>query len=185
MLVTLRNSSDKLNTLLDRLGRYGPSAKERPQEINAVECVKRVVGRYEAHHPVLLVSHEPCMLLANAEPLEQALVHLVQNAIDASDENSPVMLAVIADAFSCTIEVVDSGSGMSAEFIRSRLFKPFHSSKPGGFGIGAFEARELVRAMNGRLDVESREGVGTRFILRLPLAAVADLIDDSSQKDVA
>ncbi len=69
-----------------------------------------------------------------------------------------------ADGLSCIIEVIDSGAGMSAEFIRSRLFKPFHSSKPGGFGIGAFEARELVRAMNGRLDVESREGIGTRFI---------------------
>ncbi len=60
---------------------------------------------------------------------------------------------------------------MSPEFIRTRLFKPFHSSKPGGFGIGAFEARELVRGMGGSLDVESREGLGTRFLVRLPLAA--------------
>ena len=59
---------------------------------------------------------------------------------------------------------------MSPEFVRSRLFKPFDSSKQGGFGIGAFEARELVRAMRGRLDVESREGLGTRFSVRLPLA---------------
>jgi signal transduction histidine kinase len=72
---------------------------------------------------------------------------------------------------------------MSPEFIRSRLFKPFHSSKPGGFGIGAFEARELVRAMNGRLDVESREGIGTRFVLRLPFAT-ARMVDDTS-KDAA
>ena len=73
------------------------------------------------------------------------------------------------------IEVVDSGSGMSAEFVRSRLFKPFVSSKQGGFGIGAYEARELVRAMNGRLDVESREGLGSRFAIRLPLAEASDL----------
>ena len=52
------------------------------------------------------------------------------------------------------IEVVDSGGGMSPEFVRTRLFKPFVSSKPGGFGIGAFEARELIRAMGGRLEVE-------------------------------
>jgi signal transduction histidine kinase len=58
---------------------------------------------------------------------------------------------------------------MSPEFVRTRLFKPFHSSKPGGFGIGAFEARELIRAMGGRLDVESREGLGTRFRILLPL----------------
>ena len=62
---------------------------------------------------------------------------------------------------------------MSPEFIRTRLFKPFHSSKPGGFGIGAFEARELIRAMGGRLDVESREDLGTRFRIQLPLAVAA------------
>src|SRR3712207_6890126 len=48
------------------------------------------------------------------------------------------------------IEVVDSGAGMSPEFVRTRLFKPFHSSKPGGFGIGAFEAREMIRAMRSK-----------------------------------
>ena len=74
------------------------------------------------------------------------------------------------------IEVIDSGSGMSPEFVRTRLFKPFHSSKPGGFGIGAFEARELIRAMGGRLDVESREELGTRFRVLLPLAGAAAVI---------
>lgn len=76
---------------------------------------------------------------------------------------------------------------MSPEFVRTRLFKPFVSSKPGGFGIGAFEARELIRAMKGTLDVESREGLGTRFFIRLPLAEMTDLISkfDSGKAEVA
>lgn len=177
MLITLRNSADKLNALLARLGRYGAAGNERPMPVNALDCVNRVVKRYEAQHAVMLVERQSCTVLANIEPLEQALVHLVQNAIEASDATAPVMLSVLSDGLVCRIEIVDSGSGMSAEFIRSRLFKPFHSSKPGGFGIGAFEARELVRAMNGRLDVESREGIGTRFIIRLPLVVVGAKID--------
>lgn len=176
MLVTLRNSSDKLNALLARLGRYGSIGNERLETINAAECVKRVAKRYESQHPVAIAELQDCLILANAEALEQALVHLVQNAIDASDEDAAVMLSVNIDGLYCRIEIIDSGAGMSTEFVRSRLFKPFHSSKPGGFGIGAFEARELVRAMHGRLDVESREGIGTRFILRLPIAAAADMI---------
>jgi signal transduction histidine kinase len=72
----------------------------------------------------------------------------------------------------CSIEVIDSGRGMSPEFVRNRLFKPFDSSKPNGFGIGAYEARELVRAMGGRLEVESREGLGSRFVIHLPLAGL-------------
>ena len=112
-----------------------------------------------------------------AKPLEQALVHLVQNAIDASGPDTPVFIDQRVDGANATIEVVDSGSGMSPEFVRTRLFKPFHSSKQGGFGIGAFESRELVRAMGGRLDVESREGIGTRFIIVLPLSEAAKLMN--------
>lgn len=181
MLVTLRNSSDKLNALLARLGRYGAGGGDRAEKIDAGECAARVVRRYQGQHSVMLVERQPCQVVANAESLEQVLVHLVQNAIDASAADSPVMLSVTADGFSCRIEVLDSGVGMSPEFVRTRLFKPFHSSKPGGFGIGAFEARELVRAMNGRLDVESREGIGTRFTVRLPAAEIADLIDETNQ----
>ena len=66
---------------------------------------------------------------------------------------------------------------MSAEFIRSGLFKPFVSSRQGGFGIGAFEARELIVMMRGRLDVESREGAGTRFFIRLPKADTDNSIE--------
>jgi signal transduction histidine kinase len=71
---------------------------------------------------------------------------------------------------------------MSADFVRNRLFKPFVSTKSGGFGIGAFEARELVRAMRGRLDVESREGLGSRFTVRLPLAAATDIYPNYAEK---
>ncbi|WP_054530037.1 XrtA/PEP-CTERM system histidine kinase PrsK [Erythrobacter sp. SG61-1L] len=174
MLVTLRNSTDKLNALLARLGRYGANGNERPEQVDAVAAVEKVVRRYSGQHPVHLVERQNCTVLADVEAFEQALVHLVQNAIEASEPDAPVLLSVLLDGLNCRIEVLDSGTGMSAEFIRSRLFKPFHSSKPGGFGIGAFEARELIRSMNGRLDVESREGIGTRFIIRLPLATLAD-----------
>ena len=64
---------------------------------------------------------------------------------------------------------------MSADFIRARLFKPFASTKDGGFGIGAFEARALVAAMGGRIEVASREGEGSRFTVFLPLAETEEL----------
>ena len=121
--------------------------------------------------------------MANRESLEQVLVHLVQNAIDASPDGAPVFLALTSDGLHGRFEVVDSGCGMSPEFVRTRLFKPFVSSKPGGFGIGAFEARELGRAMKGRLEVESREGLGSRFVIRLPLEAAQGFLDQFSHPD--
>jgi len=176
MLLTLRNSTDKLQALLARLGRYGAHGGEPLQQVALEDVLTRVAARYAGQHEVVVVERAPCMVLAEPDALEQALVHLVHNAIEASEAGTPVFLDRTEEAAHAAIEVIDSGAGMSPEFMRTQLFKPFQSSKPGGFGIGAFEARELIRAMGGRLDVESREGLGTRFRLRLPLAGAAELI---------
>ena len=66
------------------------------------------------------------------------------------------------------IEVEDNGCGMSPEFIRDELFKPFRTSKGAGYGIGAFESREYVRENGGRMDVQSNLGEGTIVTIRLP-----------------
>ncbi len=178
MLVTLRNSADKLNTLLARLSRYVSGAVDKSAEVDVAEIVKQVAGQFRDTHPVTVTQCQPCIVSASRESLEQVLVHLVQNAIDASPAGSPVLVGLSADGLHASIEVVDSGTGMSPEFVRTRLFKPFVSSKPGGFGIGAFEARELVRAMHGRLEVESREGLGSRFVIRLPRTETRDILEN-------
>ena len=176
MLVTLRNSADKLNALLQRLGRYGAQGGEAVRSMPVRPLLRQLAERYRLQHPVLVNEGPDCNVSAQPEALEQAMVHLVQNAVDASAGQTPVILEARREDNQVVIEVTDSGSGMTPEFVRTRLFKPFHSSKPGGFGIGAFEAREMIRAMGGRLDVESHEGLGTRFAIRLPLAEAAALI---------
>ncbi|MWV28153.1 XrtA/PEP-CTERM system histidine kinase PrsK [Aurantiacibacter rhizosphaerae] len=185
MILTLRNSTDKLQALLTRLGRYGShGAKER--EITPLAgLLQRIVDQYSGKHELVVTRRDDCRVRADAEGLEQALVHLVQNAIEASDTSSPVFLDLRRESGHAIIEVIDSGEGMTPEFIRTKLFKPFHSSKSGGFGIGAFEARELVRSMGGQMDVESREGLGTRFIVRLQLNEAADLFKTLQDQDRA
>ena len=69
-----------------------------------------------------------------------------------------------------SIAIADKGVGMDGDFVRNRLFQPFASTKPGGFGIGAFEARSLITAMGGRISVDSRPGTGTTFTILLPAA---------------
>jgi putative PEP-CTERM system histidine kinase len=172
MIVTLRNSSEKLNALIARLSRYG-SGVDRIEVIAADEVIRTVVARFAATGQVVLAECQPLRASASRHSLEQVLVHLVQNAVDASDQGSPVVLSLVADGSEARFEVMDAGVGMSPEFVRTRLFKPFVSTKPGGFGIGAFEARELVKAMSGSLEVDSREGRGSRFIVRIPLVAAA------------
>ena len=176
MLVTLRNSADKLNTLLARLARYGPKDTATAEPFDMAGVTRSVVQRFQRQHPVSLLRAENAVVTGDSEALEQALVHLVQNAIDASDPSSAVAVEVYSDGVCGKVHVIDNGRGMSPQFLRNGLFKPFVSSKEGGFGIGAFEAREMVRAMGGRLDVESREAIGSRFTVSLPLLAANQLI---------
>lgn len=190
MLVTLRNSADKLSALLARLGRYGSGQSNARGPIELVGLARGIAERFKGVHPVVLTREAPVETIGNREALEQALIHLVQNAIDASDPVMPVLLDVTTEGLHGTIDVVDSGAGMSPEFVRTGLFKPFVSSKVGGFGIGAFEARELIKAMGGRIAVESRQGLGTRFSVALPLAEAVRLAsaqgnDDANIQEVA
>jgi putative PEP-CTERM system histidine kinase len=175
MLVTLRNSTDKLNALLARLSRYGSGQGQEVREVDLAALAASIAARFKPVHPVALTRTDPVIVLGDVESLEQALIHLVQNAIDASNGEDTVFLDVVGAGLSGQINVIDSGSGMTPEFVRNGLFKPFVSSKKGGFGIGAFEAREMIRAMGGRVSVESREGVGTRFTVSLPVPDTAKL----------
>ncbi|ANY20564.1 C4-dicarboxylate transport sensor protein DctB [Tsuneonella dongtanensis] len=186
MLVTLTKSAEKLNALLARLGRYGAAGGTGRVPVDLALVARRIALRYSGARRVELTRCDPCVVKADAEALEQALVHIVQNAIDASDPDMPVFIDVSCDGLQGRIEIIDSGSGMSPQFVRDKLFKPFVSSKEGGFGIGAFEARELIRAMGGRLDVDSREGLGTRFATVLPMTtAVGPKADINLQQEVA
>ncbi|SMF68990.1 XrtA/PEP-CTERM system histidine kinase PrsK [Allosphingosinicella indica] len=168
MVATLQGSVAKMNALLARLSHAPPAEGEALRPV-AVEAIVAAVAAAKAPLHFLTAECAPG-LIAAADPLrlEQALAHLVQNAIDASDPEAIVRIAARFEGGDVAIDVVDEGCGMSAQFIRTRLFQPFASTKQGGFGIGAYEARALVAAMGGRLEVESREGRGTRFTILLP-----------------
>ncbi len=75
------------------------------------------------------------------------------------------------------IEVSDHGKGMTPEFIRDRLFKPFQTTKDTGMGIGAFESQQYIQQVGGRIEVDSTPGEGT--CVRLHLRAVVPARTDS------
>ena len=120
-------------------------------------------GARRAQHPVDVSSSGDPLAIADPAMLETLLGHLIQNAIEASPATAPVTIEVRTEKDEARIEVVDRGCGMSPAFVREKLFKPFVSSKPGGFGLGAFEAQKLAAEMGGRIEVESSEGKGSRF----------------------
>jgi len=176
MISTLQDSADKMNGLLERLSQHNKAKPEEPKPVKVAALLQSIIEKKRLLHAIESTQIDELTALADPARVDQILGHLIQNAIDASPEGQPILLNARRRDLSVAIEVLDRGEGMSSEFIRSQLFKPFASSKDGGFGIGAFEARSLAVAMNGRLEVESKEGAGSRFTLILPLAS--QLTDD-------
>jgi len=172
MVVTLRESAGRMATLLARLGQHDGTRAEPLQPVDLPALAARVAAARRAQHPVMVEGEATPLAWGHPARLEQALSHLVQNAIEASPPGTPVRLRLDRVDGRLMLAVIDRGVGMTPGFVRDRLFRPFVSSKPDGFGIGACEARQLVRAMGGELQVESREGEGSVFRILLPPAQV-------------
>jgi putative PEP-CTERM system histidine kinase len=169
MVATLKDSVARLDSLLQRLSPQAVRA-DAPRVASPIVLLEAIAQRRRAQHPIRLTGRADVHALFDPVRLETALDHLVQNAIEASPAGEPVWLSVERRGLDAEIAVLDRGRGMTAEFLRHGLFVPFESTKTGGFGIGAFEARALIAGMGGRLEVQSREGEGTRFAIVLPLA---------------
>ena len=174
MVATLKDSSDRMTALLARLSQHGPRQPTAACAVAVAPLLHRIALGRRAQHPVEIAADAALAVRAEPAALETLLGHLVQNAVEASPPGAPVTLAAIALGDAVAIEVADQGQGMSPAFVRDRLFKPFDSSKPGGFGIGAFEAKQLAEAMGGTVAVETREGGGTRFRVILPAAHILE-----------
>lgn len=168
MVATLKESAARMNALLARLSQHHRSLPEPVQPVDLATLALRLAAARRAQHDVRVAGEG--VALAQPGRLEQLLGHLLQNAVEASPADATIDLAIGTEGGGVFIDVIDRGCGMSASFVRDQLFRPFASSKADGFGLGAYEARELASAMGGTLAVESREGEGTRFRVRLPAA---------------
>jgi signal transduction histidine kinase len=101
----------------------------------------------------------------------RVLVNLLTNAREALAGAGEIELTAEPGADGApglVFRVRDTGRGMSEEFIRTSLFRPFATTKPSGLGIGLSQCRSIVQAMGGAITVESRPGAGTTFSVHLP-----------------
>ena len=110
---------------------------------------------------------------ADPEALLQALQNLVKNAAEAIPGPGTVTVARRGAEGAAVVSVTDTGPGMSEDFVRTSLFAPFRSTKDGGWGIGLFQARDIIERHGGTIAVTSTPGRGTTFRVRLPVAGEA------------
>jgi putative PEP-CTERM system histidine kinase len=169
MLDTVAHSVQKMKLLLQKFNRE--SYVERPAPLSIGKLLQHAVASQSAAEPkpTLEILDADLIVLANPARLERVIGHLIQNAIEATARNGQVALRLVQQEGCAVIELKDTGQGMSEEFIRERLFKPFDSTKSAGMGIGVFESREYIHELGGKLEVVSQQSIGTTFRVILPL----------------
>ena len=174
MLMTVENSLEKMRRLVMQL-REGATPPGGPRGVELAPLAARLAQdalaagrRLEVQCPRGLATR------GHGERLERVLGHLVQNAFDATPAGGRVWLRAARQGAQVGVEIGDTGAGMSEEFVRDRLFRPFATNKAGGMGIGAYESAQYVRELGGGIRVDSAPGRGTVVTLELPLFEAHD-----------
>ncbi|NMG76307.1 XrtA/PEP-CTERM system histidine kinase PrsK [Aromatoleum diolicum] len=172
MLATVAHVESRMRALMAQLQEKRSIDPPRRVEVGALIGRVQVAKRHHRPQVEVDISDElPIEVLAHPERLERVIGHLVQNALDATPEDGSVVTRVArVDGDAVRVLVEDNGCGMTKEFIRERLSKPFQTSKAGGMGLGVFEAQQYIHELGGRLLFDSEPGRGTRVTVTLPAA---------------
>lgn len=167
MIRTTEHAVKKMSNLVDHIRQ--PSTEDGVEPINLSELCRGLAEQHGRQKPVLTLDmpDPDVWIRGDEQQLRTVLSHLIQNARDATDPEGEVSLTLKPSKDQAVLFLQDTGSGMSEEFIKTRLFKPFDSTKGlTGMGIGAYQAREYIRKLGGSIDVTSEIGVGSCFSIR-------------------
>jgi len=170
-LQTLSRTVDRMKALLARLAAAPDAARLRSEPVDLSALALEATRPLDGGRVSLVKEFAPVAAVpGDNEALLRVIQNLVTNAIEAVRGSGTVTVRSYEDGGQVVCEVTDTGIGMSPEFIQKSLFAPFRSTKSGGWGIGLYQAKGIVDAHGGTIEVTSREGAGSTFRLRLPLA---------------
>ena len=169
--LTIENAVKKMSRLMSYMRSSVPGEKYSRVELNCV--LKEVITAKSVQGPLprLMSDTDEIWVLADPDRMEAVLGHVIQNAQDATTPEGSVEVGLHSTNNMAIVEITDDGAGMDELFVRERLFRPFDSTKGlTGMGVGAYECREFIHSLGGRVEVYSKVGEGTRFKLIIPLA---------------
>jgi putative PEP-CTERM system histidine kinase len=167
---TIALSVDRMKRVMDQLRRGESDQHVKSNSLRFM--VSNAVDRCASKDPMpeLSFDDQDAVVRVDAEQLMMVLTHLIQNAQDATPTDGSISVTTARNDGYAIVSVSDNGVGMTSDFIRDRLFRPFDSTKgTQGMGIGAYQAREFARKMGGDLHVQSEVSQGTVVTLSVPL----------------
>ncbi|MGJ8680344.1 XrtA/PEP-CTERM system histidine kinase PrsK [Paraglaciecola sp.] len=170
---TLHHTKARMDKMLRQLTEKNVGPEGTDSLVQLSTCITQVVEQrcasYLPKPGIVIVDETPVVL--EEDKFSNVIYHLISNAQQATNDDGNVNISVekTIDEQFIEVKIKDNGTGMSEEFIRTRLFKPFDTTKGNaGMGIGAYDAKAYMEKIGGQLLVESEEQVGSTFTLRIP-----------------
>ena len=164
----------RLNTLVDESLSLARPPRLEPKAVRVGELLDEVAGviEGEARRAGVRIERRVATdlpaLVADRDRLEQVLLNLARNALEAMPDGGTLRLDAATAGRTLVLDVADTGSGIPQD-ARPRIFDPYYTTKVTGLGLGLAVARQIVEAHEGTLEVEPVAGGGSRFRITLPL----------------
>jgi putative PEP-CTERM system histidine kinase len=165
------NTASRIDKMIERLSALRNKVQLKPVESDLNQLVNETLESLQGLPGVELrkdLSPLP-KIFADPEHLKSVIMNLLLNARDAVQGDGKVRVETARRDASVVLSVADNGCGMTSTFLKNSLFRPFHTTKKSGLGIGMFQSRLIVEAHNGGIQVESEPGSGTTFRVSLPV----------------
>jgi putative PEP-CTERM system histidine kinase len=169
-LKTLTRTVERMQKLVGRLSSRQAATEFEFESVLLEELVRDTVKSLPVA-PMLrleMVLEPAPFIRADTDAIQRVIQNLITNAAEAMDGEGTITVRVGTQDGLVACAVTDTGCGMSEEFIRISLFVPFQTTKKGGWGVGLYQARDIMTAHAGRIDVSSLEGRGTTVTLLFP-----------------
>jgi putative PEP-CTERM system histidine kinase len=165
------SAASRINDLINRMNALRQELPLKPAELDLNLVVTEALASLNGTLDTRLVTKfdEIPNILADREQLQSVFTNLLLNARDAVGPKGRITVQTTRQGEWVALSVSDNGCGMSEQFIKNSLFRPFRSTKKKGLGIGMFQSKTVVEAHHGKIYVESELGVGTTFQVMLPL----------------
>jgi signal transduction histidine kinase len=171
MMGTIHQAVENLQSLMGKLRNQPNDAApgDPKSRVDVCAVLAKCAERRSASGVIFEAPAAPIYVdFPGAEQFATALEHVVSNAVEASTAESNVHLRADRQNGRICVSVEDHGVGMSPEFIADELFRPLRTTKQKGLGIGAYQARAIMRSLGGDMEVHSTVGKGTTVSLLFP-----------------
>ena len=185
MQIVLRES-DRLNGIVtDFLSYARPQTPAKqmfdlcPLLAETVRLMRHGSEMAESHTIVEEYPSDPVNIEGDPNQIKQVCWNLARNALQAMPQGGTLTIRVVNSPDTVTIEVEDSGQGMKDEQVE-RMFEPFSSDKSGGTGLGLAIVHQIISDHNGRIDVTSAVGKGTKILIMLPAFTESNPCDEQN-----